>query len=243
MTPTFTTANIDQIVALPLAGGGWKISFRSGNEGCRHQLYINGRLADWTSDAGQRAFIVTMPGGACEAVIAALDADDCGQDFSAMLAGAWASGAWVYQASVLGDNAYRPGTTLQLLTDHCTGTPNPTPVASAQAWPASCPRWAWGEDSLGQGGFGYDGSLGPGMGRHAFGVGPMGIGWRIVTLQAPLAEEGTHQIVIRATSPDGRYSDLRAVNFPATPPPPPPASLAFVACDTESGTLTVTVVP
>jgi hypothetical protein len=243
MTPNFTTDNIDQIVALPLCGGGWKIGFRSGNEGCRHQLYMNGRLADWTSDAGQRTFIVTMPATACQAIIAAVEADDCQQDFSALLAAPWASDAWVYQAAVLGDNSYRPGTTLQLLTDHCTGVLDPTPVAAIDAWPAGCPRWAWGEDSFGQGGFGYDGARGPGMGCHAFGAGPMGIGWQLVTLQAPLAQEGTHQIVIRATAPDGRYSDLPAVKFPATPPPPPPLSLEFVAYDGESGTLTVAVVP
>jgi hypothetical protein len=243
MTPYFTTSNIDQIVASPLAGGGWTISFRSSNAGCCHQLYINGQLADWTSDAAGRTFIVTMPAGACEVRIAAVDADDRREDFSAMLAGPWASDGWVYRASAICDNGYRPGTTLQLLTDHCTGTMDPTPLAVAQAWPASSPRWAWGEDSFGQGAFGYDGSRGPGFGQHAFGAGPMGIGWQTVTLQAPLAQEGTHQIVIRAMGTDGRYRDLPAASFPATPPPPPPQALRFVAHDNQNGTLTVAITP
>lgn len=242
MTP-ITTDKIDQIVALPLAGGGWKISFRSGNEGCCHQLYVNGRLSDWTSDAAERTFIITTAAGGCEVRIAAVEAGDRQEDFSAMLAGTWACDAWVYRAAVLCDNGCRPGTTLQLLTDRCTGVTDPTPIAAAQAWPASSPRWAWGEDSFGQGGLGYDGSRGPGFGRHAFGAGPMGIGWQLVTLQAPLAQEGMHRIVIRATAPDGRHRDLQAVNFPATPPPPPPRSLEFVAYDEPTRQLTVAVVP
>ena len=58
MTATFTMQGIDRLRAHPLAEGGTEVSFRSTNEGMYHQLYVNGRLADWCEEPSHRSFLL-----------------------------------------------------------------------------------------------------------------------------------------------------------------------------------------
>ena len=92
---------------------------------------------------------------------------------------------------------------LALLSDHGTDRIDPTPLASAAAWPAGVARWAWGEDAFGSGGFGVDASISPPFGSGLFGKAMLGIDEDVLVLQAVL-DEGPQRLYLQSTSISGQ---------------------------------------
>ena len=72
MTAELITSGIDQVVAEEIAPWGWSVRFRSSNVGLYHQLYLNGRLADWTHTPDQRSFFCNEGGSSLSVQIAAV---------------------------------------------------------------------------------------------------------------------------------------------------------------------------
>ena len=240
MTAAFTTDNIDRLQAMPLdRPRGWEVRFRSGNAGLHHQLYVNGRLADFTDTPQQRAFILPEQPAPAALCVAAVAAAKRRTDFGALLPGD--APAWVYCAEIVQNLAHPAGSRVELLTDHATGELDETPAAVRDLWPASSPRWGFGESAFARGGFGYGGVGAPGLGRGAFGAGPFGMNAETVPLTTALAEPGTHEIALRTVSPDGRTVDAEPTAFEAAPPPAPPAGLSAVAYDPQTDTLTLRI--
>jgi len=237
----FTTDNIDalRIESLGLPAG-WRVSFCSDNVGRCHQLYINGRLSQWTQGPDQRTFRLSPGSGPRQIVVAAVDPPCKATDFSSRLPAEVRQPPWVYRPLVLRDGRYARGSRLALLGDHATGRLDERPLAVTEVWPEWAPRWAWGEDLFGHGGFGLDASGAPGFGAGCFG-GLFGADEAALDLAASLAEEGTHTLVLRLLSPDGTFIDGPATTFVAHPPPAPPRSATAVAYDSDSQTLTLQI--
>jgi hypothetical protein len=240
MSATFITDNIDRLSARPLGGdGGWEITFRSGNDGLCHQLYVNGRLADWTDTAEQRSFLLKTADAPCEIVIAAIDRDRRGQDMSEAHADSLARPGWVCVAYVPRTSRLGTYDRLALLGDHATGQIDPLPLVIRDAWPGWTERWPWGRGPFGLESPGMGGLRMPGLGMGAFGAGEFGMDADLVRLEVSLRQRGLHRLLIRTIAPDGGCADTEEFTFTATPPPQPPANLMATAYDPETDALTL----
>lgn len=242
MIANFTTDNIDNLRAVPSdAPGRWKLTFRSGNDGLCHQLYVNGRLTDWTDTTEQRDFLVESPDGPPEVLIAAVHSEDRTVGFEQLLAPTTSSPDWTYRGSVVRSSAHCSRSSVQLFTDRATGQMDPSPRLTREIWPDWAPRWTWGEDLFGQGGFGYDGKAAPGFGKGSSGAGLFGIDTDVIALEAALLEEGTHQVLLRTVTPEGNHADADIQTVASAPPPIPPTSLTVTQYDPQTQILTIEI--
>lgn len=240
MTTPFATQGIDDLQARPLGEGyGYEVTFRSTHEGLCHQLYVDGRLADWTEDPSGRGFFVAEPEGPHNVAVVAVEYESRQTDFSAMAGDVLAPPAWVFRTSVARGTWTGRGDRVALLGDHATGTINPEPLAVRDVWPEWVGHQGWGQDGFGLSAFGYDSSAAPGFARGAFGAGPFGLDGDLITLEAGLEEEGLHRLVVRRTQPDGSFADGPETVFLCTPPPAPPEWLQAASYDAQSGLLTL----
>ena len=244
MTPDFTTDTIDRLRAEPLdAPRGWRVTFRSGQTAHCHQLYVNGRLADWTDEPKARGFVLSDADHPRELVVAAVDPAMRKQDFSDRLPEPIRRPGWVFE-TVLLPKPWRPGDTLALLGDGTTGELNPAPLLTLDARPPWSAGWGFGLSAFGDGGFGLgagaDGSSALGFGRGAFGAGPFGLDAHAPRLRAALSGEGEHRLVLRATAPGGDTAETELPTFTACPPPAPPSDVRADAYDPNTNTITLT---
>ncbi len=238
MTATFTTENIDRLMATELPDQlGWEITFRSLNEDMCHQLYVNGRLADWTDSPQQQSFMLPTSDKPVEVAIIAIDPDERQMNLADYLPDEAGNFNWVHSENVVREISHPAGNRFELLTDHATGQLDAEPVASRQVWPAWLNRWGLGEDEFALGGFGYGGSTAPGLGRGAFGAGMFGINTDTVELTVVLAETGTHRVVVRTAAPDNRYAPASTKQIAATPPPTSPDGIAVSNYNHSTGIL------
>ncbi|GAH00459.1 unnamed protein product, partial [marine sediment metagenome] len=105
MSPTLVTDNIDRLDARKLdPPRGWVVTFRSGNADSYHQMYVNGRLTDWTDTLSQRSFELDTESFPLEIVVAAVDRDHRADDLSDQLPSGLNQHAWFDQSTVV----YRP---------------------------------------------------------------------------------------------------------------------------------------
>ncbi len=242
MTAALTIDNIDRLRTNDLdPPRGWEVVFRSLNAGMHHQLYVNGRLADWTDTPEQRRFLLAGAHAPREICVAAVAAEDRAADLSDQLPEGVRNTGWVYRASVVRFIGHAAADRVALHTDHATGELDPEPLVVREIWPAWAPRWAWGESAFGLGGFGYGGVGAPGLGKGAFGAASFGMDADLIHLAAELAEDGTHTLVLRTLASDGRFADAEAEQVAAHPPPTPPAALEVAGYDPQTHTLTLEI--
>ena len=239
MSLTITTDGVSHIQAQPSGRfGGWRVTFRSTHVGLYHQLYVNGRLADWTDTPGERDFHLHADPDPRDIVIAAVPAILRHHDLAELLPELDAP-AWVYSASVVRDMAHGREDFAALLSDHATGQLDSQPVALRRFHPAWAPRWAFGESPFALGGFAYGGVGAPGLGLGAFGAGPFGMDADPVSLTTVPAEDGLHRFAVRSLSPTGEYADSDEQTVYVTRPPLPPIAFGISAYDAQSQTLTL----
>ncbi len=240
MTLTLITDNIDQLRATE-AASGWMITFRSTNTGYHHQLYANGRLVDWTESLAQRTMYCDAAAYPYELIVAAVSSGDQTADLSDQLPQEPGTAAYVFEASVVRSPMHPRGSRLLVLGDRATGQLGSEPLKTYELLPDWLAKWGFGENPFGQTDLGHDsrGSLGYGMG--GMGGGPFGVEAEIMNVSVPLAEEGTHQIVLRVLNPDGSYSDGPTQFVQSTPPPAPPISLYASDYDNSTQTLTLQI--
>ena len=239
-----TTDNIDRLAATPLTWpggmGGWEITFHSLNAGLCHQLYLNGRLADWTDTPAQRHFTIDGEVDPLEVAVAAVAPDDRATDLAELLPAGVGEPTWRYTATAVRHIRHRPGDSVAVMGDGATGQGPSQQLAALPIWPDWAPRWAFGEDAFGEGGFGYDGRRAPGLGMGLFGVGLFGLGVDGITIDAMLAEDGTHEIVLRTLAADGQYADGEAVSVTAATPPHAVSAVTVTDYDDATDTVTLT---
>lgn len=239
MTAALTTDNIDRLQALELASGGWTITFASNNDGLYHQLYVNGRLADFADTAAQREFHLELADYPRQVVIAAVDYDHRTVEFSDLL-GEDGQTPWVYEVSVVRP-AHGLTSRIELMGDHATGLFDDEPLMTLDLQPDWEDEWGFGSDNFGFGGAGYSCSTAPGAGEGSFGAGDFGIDAHLLTLSAALPEEGDHQLRLRVISKDGLYTDGATTIFSSTPPPAVVPSITATSYDNQSETLTLQI--
>ncbi len=239
MSDGYTLENISELRAMPLVSSpGWSITFTSDNTGYYHQLYVNGRLAQFSDTPNQRTFVTGDDATGARIAVIAVAEQYLATDLATVLPADHRQPGWVKSVDIIQDVNLPAATTVSLLTDNATGVIDTVPLASGRLWPELFSRWAWGEDTFGCGGFGYDGDLAPGAGQAAFGAGMFGFGADVITLSAPMLIEGTHQLTIRTAGADGNFTDQQLGEFIATPPPPPCGSIIVTAYDNQTNQLT-----
>ncbi len=243
MTATLITTGIDYVIGEMGLDGVWFVRFRSTNTDLYHQLYINGRLSAWTDMPNQRRFYIDQPVTAPAAVrIAAVGGKYRSTDLGDQLPSADRDPSWVFRPRVVRPATGRTGDVIEVLGDHAAGGDlSDTPLASADAWPVWVPRWQFGEDRFGQGGFGYDGNYASGLGNGAFGAGMFGINADLIALEAVLAEDGLHRIVLRSRGADGQVTDSASMYIDADPPPDAAEGLTATNYDQQQKQLTLQI--
>jgi hypothetical protein len=241
MSAPFTPQNIDDLRAHPLDGGGYEVTFRSTNEGFYHQLYVNGRLADWSESPAQRSFFLAELADSSRLAILAVDHEYLRTDFSSSSAcpDVLSPPPWLFRTLVLRGPSCGPGDRVALLGDHATGQMDPDPLLTREAWPAWTDRFGWGQDAFGLPAFGYDTTGAVGFALGVFGAGPFGLDGDVIVLETALEQEGRHQLVLRRIQPDGQFTDGPVMTFRSYPPPAPPVRLEATSYDADSGVLTL----
>ncbi len=243
MTDTLITTGIEYVIGEPGLDIGWVVRFGSTNTGLHHQLYINGRLACWTDSPSQRRFFLDAPVDAPVSVVVAAVAEEYRTtDLSDQLPAGLRDPSWLFRPPIVRSADGRVGDEIEILGDHAGGGElSDTPLASVEVWPEWVPRWMFGEDTFGLGGFGYDGAGAPGMGAGAFGAGMFGMDADLISIEAVLAEVGTHRIVLRTRGADGQVTDSDSIYVAAEPPPNAAESLSATNYDHQQKLLTLRI--
>ncbi|MBN1941815.1 MAG: hypothetical protein JW849_00815 [Phycisphaerae bacterium] len=237
------TDNIDrlQLHALrrPL---GWRLTFRSGNDGLVHQLYVNGRLADATDTTTQRFFEISAQTFPQELAVAAVAGEFRHEDHFAELPAEAAEPAWVYRPAVLRHVQHRPGDRIAVYHDSAGGTMGQDAALSRELWPAGVPHWGWGRGGFARGGFGLDADLAPGFGAGPWGAGPLGVDVEPMDLAVAMTHDGPHAIELRVATDQGQTSAALEDSFTAHPPPAPLKAITATNYDPNTHMLSVTLV-
>lgn len=241
MSDALVTTGIDRVSAEPGPHHGGTVRFRSSNVGLCHQLYVNGRLADWADTPDERSFFLDHPVSTLAIRIAAISPLHRAADLAEELPEDERIPPWVYRPQVVRSIAHHAGESVEVLGDHATGDLSEEPLAVAEIWPVWIPRWAFGEDQFGEGGFGYDGANAPGMGAGAFGAGGFGMDAELIRLEATLEEEGTHKIVLRTWNRRGRDTESDPRYISVSLPCLPAASLTAVTYNHQTEQLTLQI--
>ena len=243
MTATLITTGIEYVIGEPLSGGGSIIRFGSANSDTYHQLYVNGRLMAWTDTPQQRFFHIDEPVDApVEVRIAVVDSADRTTDLGSQLPDGDREPSWVFRPVIPRPSSGRTGDVLEILGDGGSGGEiSDTPLASTGVWPVWVPRWQFGEDGFGLGGFGYDGCYAPGLGNGAFGAGMFGLNADLIDIEAVLAQEGLHRLVLRLRGADGQIADSDSIYVASFPPPPSAGGLSATNYDHQQKQLTLQI--
>ncbi|MDY7011540.1 MAG: hypothetical protein SVV80_12435 [Planctomycetota bacterium] len=243
MTATLITTGIEYVIGETDLDGSRIVRFCSTNVDLHHQLYLNGRLAAWTDTPGQRHFFLDEPVDAPVSVsIAAVDSAYRTTDLSGQLPADDRDPAWVFRPKIPRPVLSRIGDVVEILGDHAAGGDlSETPIGSSDAWPVWVPRWQFGEDCFGRGGFGYDGNYAPGLGKGAFGAGMFGMNADLIDIEAVLPEDGTHRLVLRSRGADGQVTDSDSIYIGANPLPDAAEGLAATNYDNQQKQLTLQI--
>ncbi|MFW6133076.1 MAG: hypothetical protein ACOC8F_04210 [Planctomycetota bacterium] len=240
------TNDIDRLRAEPVDAArpgedGWRVTFRSAHDGMCHQLYVNGRLADFTDTPAGRAFLLPVSGEPRELCVAAVAPEHRATDLAAELPEAVRRPSWVYAATIPLTPDYRRGDRLSVHTDRGTGQTDPDPLIRRDLAPVWTGRWGFGDSAFGRGAMGYGGIGAPGLGGGGFGAGAFGFGAEVLEIRAVLEEPATHTITLRTHPTVGEPADAPGGTVAASPPPRPPGGLAATDYDPQTATLTLDI--
>jgi len=237
----FHTNNIDALRATPLANGsGWAITFHSAHAGYCHQLYVNGSLVAWTDTPAGRRFVLDADYAPALVAVVAVELESRTEEFSEELPSDASSPSWVHEFRVLRELTHRAGDDVRILGDQATGLGATVPLGRVPLWPGWMPRWAFGEDAFGQGGFGYDGCRAVGL-QGLFGIGGFGFDLDAVSVPVAMGEEGAHELLAETIASDGQTAQGASITVEATPPPRPVDTLRTESYDATSNTLTLNI--
>jgi len=220
----------------PSGPDAWQIEFTSPHAGLCHQLYANGRLADWTDTPDARRLVFHALEEAAQLQVAAVEPADRTRDLHAMLPPA-ALPSWVFRTFVAPPAAAPADAVVCLLTDAGGAE---TVLAERPAYPPNAPRMGMGLDAFGRSAHGYGAGLGAGLGNGVFGQSPMGMDRVGQELTAALTTEGLQHVRVSIRWPGGGV-DLPAQAMLTMLPPAPPQAITVVDVDTQTHTLTIEI--
>ncbi len=243
MTPELHTDDIRLLSATPNGSPpGWLFEYETGHASRAHQLYVDGRLADWAQPGEPRTFFLPDTSRAARITVVAVDVPFMRRDLSRLLppyaaAPTWTNGYLLTRAPTL-----RDGDQVAILAREQGSDPSADTVVDRQiAWPADRPRWAFGEDAFGRGAFGWGGSRAPGMGEAHFGAGPFGFDEAGLSLVADLQESGRYVLTPASLSIDGTIVRADPQTVDVELPPAPGGSLSVTDYDSQTRTITLSL--
>lgn len=241
MSEYFSLEHISGATAVRLPDGGWRVTFCSTNPLGYHQLYVNGRLADWTDDPATRCFNLQQADYALRIVIAAVDFRRRGDDFLYLLPVAAGCPSWVRRVRIVRSVRQIPGDVLEIFSQNADGDFDSAPTVSRQFWPGGVGHWGWGLDSFGLGACGIDGYNSLGFGKGDFGAGHFGMDAEFITIDVPLRHAGENQIRLRTRNASGTCSEESAVVVNVPSLPSPPAKINVISYDSNNKLLAISI--
>ncbi len=231
---------IDRLVLTPLARPfSWLLRFRSGHAGLHHQLYINGRLADFSDSPAQRTFEMISTDYPQELAITAVSGRYRTVDLSAELPADVQNPPWVLRTKFPRDIEHQPGDRLAIFHDSASGLMSEAASLESEIWPPSVSHWGFGQNQFGWGGFGIDGTSAPGLGGGSFGLGPFGLGADILETNLAMTNEGEHNVEFRVIADNGEISSALTATLMSAPPPQPVENFSITSYDSQTSLLTL----
>lgn len=176
------------------------LSWRAPEQGGRLvQFYLNGELSGSCLSAGQReAWMVIDPDRHVEIELLAVDPSVVGVDFAGELAGAGVGTQPTASIAVLRDLSLPAETSLSVVVD------GREPERIGLFLPSDI-RGGFGA-VFGEGGFGYDASLGLGLGQGELGYGGLGSGGVALRWRDDTLSPGAHTVALSLEDDAGRVS-------------------------------------
>lgn len=212
MSATIVTEGIR--IASLTAGppGRWRLTFESVHEGLHHQLYLDGRLADWTDSPSQRMLLVALGQAPRQATVVAVEAADRASDLGEQLPAELQSPSWLVRRRVrrTGD---LPANAMALLLVTLDG--QILELDRRPCWP-------------------------PHVSREGLEQDPPGSDRGVIELAGAVSQEGLCQVQVAIES-SGQQSTSPPQEQIAQPPPPCPQQIDILAYEPATQRLTLEV--
>jgi hypothetical protein len=258
-TMPFTRTGIENVSVLVLPDGvaadgrGAAVSrtalvtWHSSRAGMRHQVYLNGRFAGATLEAGQRQLVVHSPSSFQSAVhieVIAVEPTDVHLDFARELDRPLAGSGRV-RLTILRSQALPVEATVNIYCDHGTGQIDyTTPVNSVPIpiWPCRQDKAGFGMAQFGAGDFGYDSAAAVGFGKGSFGHGQFGLDADALEWISPPLPLGRYRFGVMVADAGGNESPARETEAIAVVPAARPAAgLEIVTFNERTNQLTLRI--
>jgi hypothetical protein len=255
----FTRAGIENVRVLVLPDGvaadgrGAGVSrtalvtWHSSCAGMRHQVYLNGRFAGSTLEAGQRHLVVHSPSSFQSAVrveVIAVEPADAHLDFARELDRPLAGSGRV-RLTILRSQTLPMEATASIYCDHGTGQIDySTPLNSVPIpiWPCRQDKAGLGMAQFGAGDFGYDSAAAVGFGKGSFGHGPFGLDADTIEWVSPPLPRGRYRFGVTVADVEGNESPARETEaISVVPAARPAAGLEIVTFDERTNQLTLRI--
>jgi len=215
------------------------VTWHSSLVGRYHQVYVNGRFAGATLDAGQRQLVIHAPASFQSAVhveVVGVESAEVHLDFAGELQSPADSGR--VQLTILRSQTLPIDATANVYFDNGAGqidyaTPlNPAPI---RVWPCPQDKAGFGMAQFGAGDFGYEAAAAVGFGRGGFGQGQFGLDADTIEWISPPLPLGRYRFGVRITDVQGHEgpaTETQAITV--TPGARPAAGLELVSFDPET---------
>jgi hypothetical protein len=200
-----------------------------------HQVYVNGRYAGTTTEAGQEQLIVQTPLSSEAAVrieVFAVDAKAADEDLGSELdLSGWQSGR--SKISLLRSQSLPIGGTIEVYSDNGTGEidyNNPFDSSVINIWPCWQDKAGFGMSSFGLSDFGRDWAAGAGFGKGRFGQGQFGPDTDTIEWTSPQLQAGVYKFAAKVKDKAGNESDSSETGQITVTPVAKAAEQLWVAC-------------
>jgi hypothetical protein len=255
----FTHAGIENVRMLALPDGiaadgrGAAVSrtalvtWHSSRAGMHHQVYLNGRFAGSTREAGQRRLVVHSPSSFQSAVrveVIAVEPADAHLDFARELDRP-AAGSGRVRLTILRSQTLPIEATANVYFDRGTGqidytAPlNPVPIP---IWPCRQDKAGLGMAQFGAGDFGYDSAAAVGFGKGSFGHGQFGLDADTIEWISPALPLGRYRFGITIADAAGNESPASETTaITVVPAAQPAAGLEIVTFNERTNQLTLRI--
>ncbi len=212
-----------------------------------HQVYVNGKYAGTTIDAGQRQMIVSLPASFSTAVkieVFAVEPEDAHKEFSYELEDSKPYSGRVI-IKLLRCQSLPFGSTIRIYSDHGSGEidyENPINAEPIRVWPSVFEKSGFGSSRFGEGDFGYDSATAIGFSRGDFGCGEFGLDADAIEWISESLPAGSYKFAAKVFDLAGTQSIATETQpFVIIPPPRPAEDLNVSSFDKQTNTLILSV--
>ncbi|MCX5647013.1 MAG: hypothetical protein NTZ17_20380 [Phycisphaerae bacterium] len=223
------------------------VTWHSSRETMYHQVYLNGRFAGSTLDAGQRRLVVHAPSSFQSAVhveVIAVEPKEAHIDFSCELDRP-ATGSGRVRLTILRSQTLPIEATANVYFDNGTGQIdyteplNPVPIP---IWPCRQNKAGFGMAQFGAGDFGYDSAAVVGFGKGSFGDGQFGLDADAIEWMSSPLPLGRYRFGIRIADARGNESPASETEaITVVPAAKPAAGLEIVTFNEQANQLTLRI--